>query len=696
MSRMSGRFPSAGSAPALVAGLSFLGLVACETPGPPVPPGLERPVVAPAMLPTPVVMDCPAAWRTVVETDGTTICEPWEGERPSCGPSERLAIGLGCVPLMPCTDAPVGVPADALWVEAGAPPGGDGSRTSPFSTLNDALLASGTTIALLPGVHPLRRNVIGRTIVGACPDTTEIDAGALAPIRLSNVTVRGVRFTAPTLAELEVPFGASLTLESVAIVGVNRLAVFGSLTAREVAFHDVGSAVVAFAESTTTLEHLSVETADRNGIYVGEADLGRATMHATDVVVVRSGAGSPGDAFHVTNATVVLEGVVVEDAQSGIGAAFGPDVTANDVLIRRVGAPSFYVGMGSGTLDDVRVEDAANAVLLTEGTYTATDLVVGHTDYLGLALVAADLTLTRARVSGTSAAGIDVDGTLHAIDVSISDVVGASSATDVTGSGLLVEPGGTAIVERLLVERTEGYGVGARNARLEGSDVTVRDVAAQPGTTSGEGLLATESASLELERVDVARAETVGIVIEESAAILHDVRVVDVQIHDDREASGIVVLGGTAPTSLVLERAYIAHTVRWGLLAHGDATIDVAEIEVIGVASAPCATTTCAGFEAGAAIAMSTGSRGTVRHFFAEEAELAGVLATPNIRLTLSEGHVAHNTYGILTGGGLEVNTGASPGIDVEDDVELEDNELDFASAELTVGVPMLDRPGQP
>jgi hypothetical protein len=102
---------------------------------------------------------------------------------------------------------------------------------------------------------------------------------------------------------------------------------------------------------------------------------------------LRRGGGAQRDLRRRGGATVALDGVVVEDAQSGIAASYGAEVNASDVLVRRVGVPALYVGPGAGSFDDVRIADTRNGALWAEGTYTASDLVLSGAD--GMELITA-------------------------------------------------------------------------------------------------------------------------------------------------------------------------------------------------------------------------------------------------------------------------------------------------------------------
>ncbi len=96
----------------------------------------------------PDLTPCAPGWRAI-EEDGLTLCEPWPaGGRATCassfeahlpGDSACGRLGSAC----PSGSFAEGLPTDAIYVDSAASLSGDGSATSPFSSITEALAALG-------------------------------------------------------------------------------------------------------------------------------------------------------------------------------------------------------------------------------------------------------------------------------------------------------------------------------------------------------------------------------------------------------------------------------------------------------------------------------------------------------------------------------------------------------------------------
>src|SRR5688572_20914121 len=146
---------------------------------------------APPAEPAAVIWSCPAGWR---EADG---CTPWPESGPlDCPPGEAHFPGTpGCAPIG--TDCPSGqfgeVPVeysawDRIYVDAMAPPGGDGmTAETATSTLRFGLLAALSrtepTVVLVAkgdyvtGALPVRADM---AVVGACARDTIVRSSTTA------------------------------------------------------------------------------------------------------------------------------------------------------------------------------------------------------------------------------------------------------------------------------------------------------------------------------------------------------------------------------------------------------------------------------------------------------------------------------------------------------------------------------------
>ncbi|RLB56646.1 MAG: hypothetical protein DRJ42_02770 [Deltaproteobacteria bacterium] len=177
---------------------------------------------------------CPDGWREVTGAY-VTECDPYPEAGPeACGPGEAhfpgepgcRAVGAAC----PSGDYATVLPStgEIIYVKAGADPGGEGSRSSPYGSLSEVswlTVTAGTTVALAKGTYagtlPLQP---GAQVIGACArDTivTGVDAPVLAVVTVNRsgapAVVRNLSIAdAPQIGAV-VRVGRELTLEGVII-----------------------------------------------------------------------------------------------------------------------------------------------------------------------------------------------------------------------------------------------------------------------------------------------------------------------------------------------------------------------------------------------------------------------------------------------------------------------------------------------
>jgi hypothetical protein len=230
----------------------------CAAPGPPdepapvTPPTIPwlvagEPTVAAPEIPwadgtegDPVTRPCPEGWATRT-TEAGAICDPWpEGGRPACvgatairpGESVCAAIGRPC----PVGEFPDDVPADALYVRAGAT--GVGTRSDPMGTLAEAaaVASAGQTIVVsageldanvtfarpvtLRGVCAERTQLSGRLVLDAASSLEDatVTSATDGIVARRGLTARGVLVTANLGTGIDLRGGAS-TLEDVIVRG---------------------------------------------------------------------------------------------------------------------------------------------------------------------------------------------------------------------------------------------------------------------------------------------------------------------------------------------------------------------------------------------------------------------------------------------------------------------------------------------
>lgn len=222
-----------------------------------------------------------------------------------------LAVGArgygGTAPWAPGVDASV-----ARHVRPGAPPGGDGSRATPFATLAEALSGAppGATIAIAEGRLTLdagARVAVPVTIVGAGPDRTTLAlpasdtalawtaaGGALRGVKLWR---GGARTADDAAVAVDVGDGAALALEDVVIEGAG--------------------VALRVGDGALTGNRVDVLSSGRNGVLLRRG--ARASL-ASFVVRGGAGAGVGADEAHVH----LRDGLIDHNAAHGLALVRAP------------------------------------------------------------------------------------------------------------------------------------------------------------------------------------------------------------------------------------------------------------------------------------------------------------------------------------------------------------------------------------
>ncbi|MBI2893324.1 MAG: hypothetical protein HYY06_07205, partial [Deltaproteobacteria bacterium] len=384
---------------------------------------------------------CPEGWREKVDPDIAALvtCDPWpEGGQQSCAEDEaHFPGGPGCERIgPPCPDGewPAEIPADArvLYVRAGEPEGGDGTRERPFGWISEAVAdaSDGDVIALSKGLFDEEVRIDRAvTLLGACvletriaPSETGAQPAALtlrAATVVRNLQVGGA---GPGIDALET--NGTAELDSVLVreatkVGVN-VGSRATIDAMELAIRETASGLIeprleagvgldASGGAQVRLERAAIERSIRRGV--------RARDEGT---------------------ALAAAGLVVADTQYGWGvAALG----GAQVTLRRT-----VVEVERGQVIGVGVEDQGTALM-------AENLVLSG-DGLS-ASGGARVTLDRSEVAGCEAVGVWAlgEGTvLTAADLVISDTLPQES-DGTFGVGLSVTAAALVTLERAVLER---------------------------------------------------------------------------------------------------------------------------------------------------------------------------------------------------------------------------------------------------
>ena len=363
--------------------------MAGSEPGEPVTcdPWPGGPPVAP-----PVMTPCPAGWREVPATDpdGAPTCDPWpDGGRHTCADDEahfpgepaRSRVGSPC----PTGDWADDLPAsDVVFVRAGAPSGGDGTRGSPFSTIAEATAVAdpGTTIALGKGSYDESvRLGPGCTLWGACVALTVVDrsvasdSDAAIEVTGADTMVRNLLVTGQSPGLVAAGAATSLEIEDVIVAGASvrgvRVTGGATVTAHDLVVRDTagsaldgtrGRGVQVEEGATVTLRRAAVERNRHIGVFVTDAG---STLTMTDVVVAetreQTSDGEHGVGLHVQSGGQVDATRIALERNLAAGAMAGSagtmlrltDAVVRDTLGDTHGRFGMGLGVGQGATAEV-------------------------------------------------------------------------------------------------------------------------------------------------------------------------------------------------------------------------------------------------------------------------------------------------------------------------------------------------------
>lgn len=409
----------------------------------------------------PIFTPCPAWWTAVPlngAADAPVICEPPEDPRSVLGP-ECAADGW------PVLEAN----ANARYVRAGAPAGGDGSKAAPFDTIAAALAGApdAVLIALSIGVHAGVSTERTVRVIGACASGTSIEdtmyAGSLeGSLHLENLEVERATAVAGRLVLRSVIVrgggvlidrGGTLDAEDVFVEGSAsqdgiRVRLGSSATIKRAALAGVaGTAVGVRLNATAMIEDLAIRTTQNIALVVDEgsqASIARASIRGAVAFAVHVDAASADLRDLVTERTsrhpvnehsgegVVFDGSIgslrrawIEDSNGrGIAAAgfrpgTGSDLRIEDLTIRKVGVRT---GPGRGIealhrsaihVSRARIEDVEGEgvwILTTNATtsHSLEDLRIARSGRPGIEVHEGNFSLARAAIDEAGGAAVNI------------------------------------------------------------------------------------------------------------------------------------------------------------------------------------------------------------------------------------------------------------------------------------------------
>jgi hypothetical protein len=447
-------------------------------------PSME--VVAPTSL-LPCFADEGVAFREEADRPEPT-CEPFPAAPPTCDPGDALFPGTdACVTLgAPCGDPfKADLDADEHVQQGEGGDGADGSMEFPWGLVVRAAIEvqDGGIISVAEGEYPGHLTLTRPMhIVGACPARTRlIGVGATQPV---------IRVQSP-----------GVILEGFTLSGI-------------------GPGIVVEQGGSVVLRDVIIDDAGGDAIRVSDAFLDG------ERVVVRNVRGADGAVLRATDgAQVVLSSVLFEDAAGAGLVADGGTVDIRASTIRRTGADGVHVA-GEGRLLGRGLTVASSGTVGIHASCTGSDpddpcldledAIVRHPTASGAGMLVelGHVTLTRTLVDGSSLGGLRVVG--GHVQLSHVVVTHTRRGSDQSGTGVSVLGGAVLEGRHVRLRANEFNGLVVDEATATLRDLQI--LGEQAGGTSGVGIRARSTASLDLARFAVDAAGLCGLQLDAEVA----------------------------------------------------------------------------------------------------------------------------------------------------------------------------------
>lgn len=563
---------------------------------------------------------CPEGWRSdpiaVVDGDVSASCAP--PPRVACtGASYQRVGSAGCEPIGTCATRFPALPAGRphRFVDAAAPPGGDGSEAAPFASLADALAgAEGAAIALAAGEYAATALPSDVVIAGSCAAEVRIVASggmaALVVQREQHLELSGVTLTgegAGLAAQGEVVLRDVLVEGT---LGVGIAGIGARIDAERVAVRDVRSLA-----SGALGRGISVETG--------------AVLTLREVVIERchEAALAAGGARVEAERVALIDTTARPDGRYGAGVAgFGAaDITLREAWVRGASEAGVTVEADSPVLlDRVLIEDVVTEPERTSGQ--------------GVLLRNTPATLSRVTIRRSQGAGLVATGTSV---VTASDLtVGAITLRAGFGNAIAAIAGARLTLERAAAVDIAWVAVVVDQAELSASDLSVSRVAAS--INLGMAVHVRTGSTVTVRGFRFTELHTVGVMITDAASTAEFVDGVLVGVAEDTEhqvGRGFEVDVGA---SMTLEHVDVRDVVEAGVLAFGGGMAGtqatLRDVRISGVAERACAGSTCPTEGGGTGVAALFGGAITAERLSVSGAPLCGVQVAEGASLDVSSG----------------------------------------------------------
>ena len=461
----------------------------------------------------------------------------------------------------------------------------DGSRERPFANAAAAFVIAraGDVVFLLEGDHPaIDALPAGVELLGAGPDATRL-AG---PLMLSHPETKAGGFTLYG-GQLHAANTATITDIRIDAAPTPALIVDAAVTVRQLMVIDaLGDASAVQANAALEWTGGGVSNAPANAIEGNQADLTLTDLDLRDLgrfgifadggrhvirgLRVRGAMGAAarfieadtelfdcgmtdigiyegtGSGVGIIGGTGAVDGCDIIDAERGLRASVGGNLTARDVHVTRVSGDGLAVNDSTVNIDGLIVDaSGSGGASVINSTATLRNLTINDANRYGLLASNATVDVAGFVVNGTLARGASLlRSTVTLTDAEITD------AGDVCIQ--VTDPEGAIELNDMRLTNCAGTGVSIFGAGP--SPVTLRDTTIRGVRTGSEDLVVgvhVYNGDMALTRVDIEGAVGEGIRVESSSARLDTVRVAG------HTAPGLTVLDPTAPiiaTGLTAER----------------------------------------------------------------------------------------------------------------------------------------------
>jgi hypothetical protein len=423
-----------------------------------------------------------------------------------------VSLLLACArPPAVAPEPPLGRPA--LWVDASAREGGDGTRERPVRSLPRELPAD-TDVHVRTGLYEgpfvlgdgASLEGHGEVVLHAGPD------GAL--LRAGNGAVRGVSLQGGAVG-LEAT--GALSLERARLSGQRQQAatITGSVRARDLEVVGVvegidglvvsGALELDRARFTGGLKRaVRVLEGGRALVRASTSEGPKTFVHALSArVALKDGAARGGSsaAVFISGGELAVDDLDVTGHEYALQAVRGARVTAKG--LRSTGALDAAVSVIEVTLElrDAQLAHTGpgGAVSAQQSTTTLEDVSVRDATHLGFFVKQGSARLARCAVERVSADGVSQGDAVMARDARVT--IEGLRVADVEGSALFASAFAEVSVRRLEVERAAASAFFVeRGATVRGGDVLVRG-------GRGPAVLVPDAATVELEGLSVASGE---------------------------------------------------------------------------------------------------------------------------------------------------------------------------------------------